>query len=916
MKRHNNDIHGDHGRTLRFLKRVCGFVWLLLFVACDSGNQLGNNQKTDADVDSLLEKAYAYEDSSYYDLSLTYLREALALVKQKKDSATMFDCYADIAVCCQRLGDLPSAIEASEQAVAISTAMNDAERQSSAYNNLSAIYMVNKDYGKARELIEKAISIEESLPNPKKLSIRYGIASEVNVKLKEYDRALDYGRRAYELDKNEGDTIKMGRRLAQMGDAYAAKSDFKNAEQLYRKAVALLEQKAERTSLCITYKQLGLLYKQMGRRQDAFACLKRSCDMAKTIGFKMVMMQTSEQMADLTKLSDPAKALEYMTRSMSLKDSLYNEQTNHLTSSYAAKLSVTEKNHTIEQQKNRLKTHKLVLIVTSVVTVLLVLLCCALYYMLRERTKSRNILRKIDNMRTAFFTNITHEFRTPLTIIGGLTEQMITNQQMPRKEVNRCLNDISRHGEELLKLVNELLDVSKMIIGEEKCQWMHGNLAAYVGMTVTSYRKYAASKSISLMFNSSHNLIEADFVGEYVSKILRNLISNSMKFTKGQGNILVSLKMEDERITLAVEDTGVGFPDEDLPHIFEMFYQGKNTEGKASTGIGLNYVKQMVNNMHGDIKAENTGNGARMVITMPQHNENVEKEAWNEEHVQAMAKPIAVNEAPDMPPDDDFSPTGALPKVLIVEDNTDIAFYISTVLGSTYSTFFAMEGEEALRKSADIMPDIILTDVMMPGMNGLELCRKIKQSHVTNHIPIIVITAKTEERDKMEALEAGADAFLVKPFNARELVLRIGNLMAQRRRLVQRQNVAGTEQSGQIAGLKETEQLFVNKLTDLICANMKNSDMNAVLLAEQLAMTRSQLTAKVRQIVGCSLNSYITQVRMNHARRLLRQTDKTIGEVAMACGFDDMGYFGRVFKSQFNCTPSQFRKIPNQENDG
>ena len=185
-----------------------------------------------------------------------------------------------------------------------------------------------------------------------------------------------------------------------------------------------------------------------------------------------------------------------------------------------------------------------------------------------------------------------------------------------------------------------------------------------------------------------------------------------------------------------------------------------------------------------------------------------------------------------MPPDDDFSPTGALPKVLIVEDNTDIAFYISTVLGSTYSTFFAMEGEEALRKSADIMPDIILTDVMMPGMNGLELCRKIKQSHVTNHIPIIVITAKTEERDKMEALEAGADAFLVKPFNARELVLRIGNLMAQRRRLVQRQNVAGTEQSGQIAGLKETEQQFVNKLTDLICANMKNSDMNAVLLAE------------------------------------------------------------------------------------
>ena len=155
--------------------------------------------------------------------------------------------------------------------------------------------------------------------------------------------------------KNEGDTIKMGRRLAQMGDAYAAKSDFKNAERLYRKAVSLLEQKVERTSLCISYKQLGLLYKKMGRRQDAFTCLKRSYDMAKTIGFKMVMMQTSEQMAELTKLSDPAKALEYMTLATALKDSLYNEQANQLASSYAAKLSVTEKNHTIEQQQNRLK---------------------------------------------------------------------------------------------------------------------------------------------------------------------------------------------------------------------------------------------------------------------------------------------------------------------------------------------------------------------------------------------------------------------------------------------------------------------------------------------------------------------------------------------------------------------------------
>ena len=887
---------------------------VLLLASCGSKEHMYVRPVTNAVVDSLLERAYALEDSSRYVESVTCLREVLTASTQLNDSATMCDCQLDLSSCYQRLGDLTSAIEASEQALQLSTSMGDAERQSSAYNNLSSLYLMNKDYEKARDHIAKAIEIEESLDQPKKLSIRYGIASEVYVKLGELDRALEYAQNAYALDYAAADTIKMGRRLSQMADVYSAKKEYREAEKLYKQAILLLESKQERTSTCITYKQLGQLYKKMNRPTEAKACLERSHSMANAIGFRLVMMQTSEMLADLFRPSNPDKAMEYMSRASALKDSIYTEKTNQLTSSFAAKQNMMEKNHTIEQQQQRLKTHRLVSIVAIVVVVLLALLCSTLYYILRERTKSRNMLRKIDDMRTAFFTNITHEFRTPLTVIGGLTERLITNPQMPRKDMNRCLADISRHGDDLLVLVNELLDVSKMIIGEDKAQWMHGNLAAYVGMAVSAYREYAATKDISVLYNSSHNLIEADFVGEYVNKILRNLLGNSMKFMGGQGTITVQLNMEGDALTLTVDDTGQGFPEEDLPHIFEMFYQGKAPSASASTGIGLNYVEQMVNNMHGSIRAENTEHGARMIITMPRLNPDIEKTTWNEENATALAKPITAHETQEMPTDDEFSPTGVLPKVLIVEDNADIAFYISTVLGRTFSTFFAMEGEEALRKAADVMPDVILTDVMMPGMDGLELCRRIRQSHVINHIPIIVITAKTQESDKMEALEAGADAFLVKPFNAHELVVRIGNLLSQRQRLGQKLTADSTAHDMPTQGLKANEQQFMNKLTDIIHANMKNSEMNAALLADELDLTRTQLTAKVRQITGNSLNSYITRVRMNHACRLLRQTDKTVGEVAMACGFDDMGYFGRVFKNSFNCTPSQFRKLPEKNN--
>ena len=888
-------------------------VLLLLAFGCGGENKPAERYTTSQQADSLMEQAFLAEDSGNFVGAQTFVREALAIFEEEGDSAGMSDCYTELAVCNQRTGDLTTAIEVAQAAIRIDEARRDQARLGSDYSNMAGIYLTSKQYEEARSFISKAIILDEANKRNDKLSVRYGLATEIYVKLNQLDKALNYANKALKLDTEQGDTIRMGRRMSQKGDVYAARKEYGEAERLYRDAIAMLQKKKERTSTCITYKQLGRLYMDMGRRQQARECLEQSLHMAEQQNNRYIMQNAAEHLGNLLEEAEPTMALRYMKQSLALKDSLYNEQTSQLLSSYAARFESAEQEHTIEQQEVRLRTHQYALIVIAVIVVLLALLSGALYYMFRERTRSRNATRKLINIRNTFFTNITHEFRTPLTLVHGLSHQMLTHPQMDEEQRRQCLTDIQRQGDSLLVLVNELLDASRLM-AEQSPSWMHGNVAAYVGMTIDAYRAFADTQGVALHYQPEQSDVEADFVGNYVAKILRNLLSNSLKHMPDGGDIIVSMQATERQWMLHVEDTGGGISADDLEHIFAPFYRGSDSNASTSTGIGLNFVKQMVEQMGGDVSAQNAGQGARFSVVLPRKSPRGTDSVWDGMKVE-MPQPLPIpvkegaataSETAAERPAQNVATTTA-PTLLIVEDNRDIARFISTVMGPDFNTLFATDGEEALAKAHETMPDIILTDVMMPRMDGMELCRQVRQSDVLNHIPIIVISAKDAERDRLDALQAGADAYLLKPFNAEELTLRVDQLLRQRQ-LLRQKFASGLPASGDYTGLKEGERQFLERLTALIESQLSNRELSTEMLADGMKMTRTQLNSKTRAVTGNTANSYIARIRMDRAARMLSQTDYNIGEVAMKCGFEDVSYFSRVFKQAFDCTPSQYRK--------
>ena len=891
---------------------LCAAVCLL--TACRGEHQAMPAADNSATSDSLMDQVYALEDQNKYAEAISLVAAALQHLKQEKDSVAMADCYMEMAYCNQRLGNLQSAIETMQEGIRIDEQYKDLQRLSSDYNNLAACYVMAKHYEEAKTFIDKAINIEKQLEGSPNLTIRYGLASEIYVKLGLLDEALDFAQKACQLEEQTGDIIRMGRRLSQMANVYSAKQNFAQAEKLYLRSLKLLSTHGEKNSTCINFKQLGELYMNNGRNQEAAACLMKSYRLAHELQNKYTLEQVCGLLSKLYANSEPDMALKYLQEEIQLKDSISNEQTSQIMSSYAAQSESMEKANTIRQQQVRIANYRTITTIVVIFLVMLTTLCAALFYMFRERTRSRNILRRLAQMRNLFFTNITHEFRTPLTVINGLSRQLIDHPEMDNDKQVQCLTDIEKQGNSLLALVNELLEATKMLTGQDKEQWTRGNMVAYVGMVLETYNEFAATRNVTILYRPENKDIEAAFVGQYVTKIIRNLISNSIKHMPQGGTVTVELKRNARQLFLSVEDTGEGIPEDDLPNIFDLFYSGKNKALGQTTGIGLNFVKNMVEKMRGTITAENTGQGARFVVAMPLNNPNVEAYAWDGTIERAELRHPRLN-GQDTPATQYRDTEGNEPEpamLLVVEDNPDIARYIGMVTGRKYNTMFAANGEEALAKAQETMPDIILTDLMMDGMDGIELCKRVRANDILNHIPIIVITAKTEDADRLEALGAGADSFLVKPFNADELLLRTEKLLEQRK-LLRQKFAYGLPGNEEYKEMREGEQLFLTRLTTTIHDNMSNSALNTAMLADLMHMTRTQLNGKTKAITGKTTNAYIQSVRMDRAARMLQQGTMPVGEIAMKCGYEDVSYFSRVFKQTTGITPSQFRKNETKE---
>ena len=527
---------------------------------------------------------------------------------------------------------------------------------------------------------------------------------------------------------------------------------------------------------------------------------------------------------------------------------------------------------------------------------------------LNEKLEEKN--REIEAATQAklmFFTNISHELRTPLTLIETPVEQLLAENQL--SNVQRQLLEVAhRNVRTLLKLINQILDFRKVEGGKMTLQLAETDLAALISNVASEFLATAEHKRIKLTYHLPEH-VKATIDAEKIERVVSNILSNAVKFTPAEGEINVELAADTSQgtATLSIMNTGKGIAERDLPHIFERFYQPQNS--KEGTGIGLALAKAFVDMHGGDIGVCSKDEGPTVFtvrlpleaqvdasISPTDQSLSVEPQTFITPPMHATAKA----EDPQLQTifEEDNDPHQ--PTILFADDNDDVCQMVRTLLATRYRVLTAPNGEVALQLAELNIPDLVVSDVMMPQMDGLELCRRLKQATATSHIPVILLTARTLDEQRIAGYEHGADAYITKPFSAPLLLARIHNLLQSRKQL--KLVFAGADELAN-EEISKPDKVFVSKIRNEIHRNISDNDFGVEQLGAAVDLSRVQLYRKVKALTGLSPVELIRATRLNRARKLIEGGATSISEVAYQVGFTSPSYFTKCFKDQFGVSP-------------
>lgn len=506
-------------------------------------------------------------------------------------------------------------------------------------------------------------------------------------------------------------------------------------------------------------------------------------------------------------------------------------------------------------------------------------------------------LKELDEAKSRFFANISHEFRTPLTLLMGPLEQLITDY--PDKQVKSKASLMLRNSRRLLGLVNQLLELARIDSGKTRLDPSVQDLVSFLRGIVDCFQPLAQQQNIRLNFQAGEETITIAFDQEKLEKVISNLLSNAFRHTPAGGDIGVSLEgKSDEMVSITVTDTGSGIAPDELPHIFDRFYRGQGplAHGSAGSGIGLSLSKELVELHNGTIAvrsdcADGPGRGTEFIIQLPKA--DVEP-----------PETVPQEDSPEQPP-----ATGDArerPLILVVEDNADMRQYIKASLAEEFEVAEAEDGRRGIQETQKLLPDLVLSDITMPHTDGYQLCRALKNDILTSHIPVILLTARAEEAQIVEGLDAGADDYLTKPFNAAQLRQRCQNLILLRQ---QHQWEKKNTLSLRPEKLREStlDNDFFDTLLNTVESHIEDSDFNVEALSTRLDMSPSTLYRKILGLTGQTPNRFIRSIRVKRAAHLLETGNGNISEIAAKVGIPDQSYFAKCFKEEFLCAPSAFK---------
>jgi len=512
--------------------------------------------------------------------------------------------------------------------------------------------------------------------------------------------------------------------------------------------------------------------------------------------------------------------------------------------------------------------------------------------------------KEVDRVKTSFFTNISHEFRTPLTLIKGPVQDLMDKYANEPKTQEK-LKLVQRNSDLLLKLINQLLDLAKLESGSLRVENTEGDVFSFVRALISSFESFARQKGINLSIDVPPEKYHALFDKDKLETILINLVNNAIKFTPAHGwvTVIAGLTHNPNMVQLSVKDTGIGIPEDQQSKIFERFHQVSEAHREVGTGIGLSLVRELVELMGGTISVNSeVGKGSEFVVVLPletvtSHKLQLEDSIHQVEQVFDLIETHSAGSQE--------GERGQKPHILVVEDNTDLRHFIIDSLGDEFSYLEAEDGKQGLEIASREIPDLIISDVMMPEMDGITMTGKIKKDLRTSHIPVILLTAKSSEDSMLSGLSSGADDYLTKPFNKNELLLKIRNGVTHQVKLRVKLRAELMSTAPRVHVLSEDEK-FLNSVKEKILERLSDEQLSVESLAEDIGMSRVQLYRKVSGLTDISVNELIRKLRLQRAAQLLQQRWGPVSQVAYEVGFSNLSYFSKVFKEEFGIVPSEY----------
>ncbi|MBD0254189.1 MAG: tetratricopeptide repeat protein [Cytophagales bacterium] len=875
-----------------------------------------------------------YKDLGNYPLALEQYLKARKLGEQVRDTAIIANNLNNIAVLMKVQGQYKEAIKYYAQALALYNNTRDKGAAANILNNMAIAYTELKQYDKAIYHSSEAIRTLELLGEVKGQPNAHASLGRVYTLQRRYDDALVQFRTALEKNKPFG---------------------------VNNLSVSILQDMAE-------------VYMSTGKLTEAISHYQHTAQQAEKLGLAQGKQTAYEGLTEVyRRQGKPALALTYQTKLLALKDSLFNEESTRKINQLQANYEVEKKQAEIELLRK--EGEKAALVRNGIGAGLLAVLLIGGLVVSRQRLKIRNSrllveksrevtekngelafkneqlssqsvqlvainarlsqqsaqlaeqtekLRELDQVKSAFFANISHEFRTPLTLIlGGLQEKLEEIGESVDHKAAIAGNEIKvmhRNARRLLELINQLLDLSKLDAGQLQLVPQAGDLHEFFRVLAGSFGSMAASRQIDFQLLLPQSLPGLHFDADKLEKIHSNLLSNAFKFTPNGGQVrleVTPIEVDCTRACLrvSVANSGSVIPPGQLDKVFDRFYQGdKQYSDQQGTGIGLALVKELVQLHDGRVHAESDPAwGTRFVVAFSL------AIAPGQHPVPALTNvPAATTASPVLPAaepggipvkNDAPGATGSTPLLVLVEDNEDLRLYIRRHLEDRYRIVECENGRQGLEAALQRMPDLIITDWMMPEMNGLELSEKLKADERTSHIPVIMLTALATQESKLRGLETGADAYLTKPFDARELLLRVGNLVESRRKLQEKFSRQLRVSPKDIA-VSSVDEKLLEKILRITEANMGDSAFGPEAFAREAGMSRMQLHRKLTALTGQATGDFIRTMRLKRAAQLLEAKAGNVSEVAYQVGFESMPHFSKCFKDQFGMTATEYQARP------